>query len=98
MEAAEMEKFARIVAEKLNKGRGPVRVLIPMKGWSDADKEGMPLFDPAVDRVFTDKLKALLDARVIVEELEVHISEPAFAARAVEILDGMIKASHSGDS
>jgi uncharacterized protein (UPF0261 family) len=98
MEAAEMEKFARIVAEKLNKGRGPVRVLIPMKGWSDADKEGMPLFDPAVDRVFTDKLKALLDPRVIVEELDVHISEPAFAARAVEILDGMIKASHSGDS
>jgi uncharacterized protein (UPF0261 family) len=97
MEAAEMEKFARIVAEKLNKGKGPVRVLIPMKGWSDADKEGMPLFDPAVDRVFTEKLKTLLDIRVLVEELDVHISDPAFAERAVDILDGMIKASHSGD-
>ncbi len=91
MEAPEMEKFAHIVAEKLNKGTGPARVLIPLKGWSDADKEGMPLFDPAVDRVFTEKLKTLLDPRIIVEELDLHISEPAFAARAVNILDGMVK-------
>ena len=92
MEAPEMEKFAHIVAGKLNKGRGPVRVLIPVKGWSDADKEGMPLFDPHADRVFTEKLKTLLDPRIPVEELDMHISEPAFAARAVEILDNMIKA------
>ena len=37
-------------------------------------------------------LKTLLDPRILVEELDVHISDPAFAARAVEILDGMIKA------
>jgi uncharacterized protein (UPF0261 family) len=91
MEAPEMEKFAHIVAAKLNRGRGPVRVLIPLKGWSDADKEGMPLFDPAVDRVFTERLKALLDPRIPVEEMDVHISDPSFAARAVEILDTMIK-------
>ena len=96
MEAPEMEKFARIVAEKLNKGRGPARVLIPTKGWSDADKQGMPLFDPAVDRIFTEKLKSLLDPRIPVEELDVHISEPAFAERAVDILDGMIRASRAG--
>jgi uncharacterized protein (UPF0261 family) len=90
MEAPEMERFARIVAEKLNKGRGPARVLIPKKGWSDADKEGMPLFDPAVDRVFSERLKALLDSRIIIEELDLHISEPAFAERAVDVLDGMI--------
>jgi uncharacterized protein (UPF0261 family) len=93
MEAPEMERFARIVAEKLNKGNGPARVLIPKKGWSDADKEGMPLFDPAVDRVFAEKLKTLLDPRIIIEELDLHISEPAFAARAVDIVDSMIKVS-----
>ncbi|MEO0249630.1 MAG: Tm-1-like ATP-binding domain-containing protein [candidate division WOR-3 bacterium] len=93
MEAPEMERFARIVAEKLNKGRGPVRVLIPTKGWSDADKEGMPLFDPSVDRVFTESLKSLLDPRIVIEELDMHISEPAFAERAVDILDNMIAMS-----
>jgi uncharacterized protein (UPF0261 family) len=93
MEAPEMDRFARIIAEKLNKSQGPAYVLIPTKGWSDADKEGMPLFDPVADRVFTDTLKGLLDSRVKVEEINVHISEPAFAGRAVEILDGMMKRS-----
>jgi uncharacterized protein (UPF0261 family) len=93
MEAPEMENFARIVAEKLNKGKGPARVLIPMKGWSDADKEGMALFDPTVDRIFAEKLKPLLDTRILVEELDMHISEPAFAQRAVDILDSMIRVS-----
>ena len=86
-----MEKFARIIAEKLNKSPGLTHVLIPAKGWSDADKEGMPLFDPAVDRVFTDALKTLLVPGIPVEEMDVHISEPSFAQRAVDILDGMMK-------
>lgn len=94
MEAPEMEQFARIIAEKLNKSRGPAHVLIPTKGWSDADKEGMPLFDPAVDRVFTDTLKGRLKARVPLEEMNVHISEPAFARRAVEILNEMMMKKH----
>jgi uncharacterized protein (UPF0261 family) len=96
MEAAEMEKFARIVAGKLNKSQSPAHVIIPTKGWSDADKEGMPLFDPAVDRVFTDMLKALLNPGITIEEMDVHISEPVFARRAVEILDRMMKRGRSG--
>jgi uncharacterized protein (UPF0261 family) len=92
MEAPEMEKFARIVAEKLNKATtGAVRVLIPTQGWSEADKEGAALFDPAVDRVFTVRLKRLLDGRIPVEEMDLHISDPPFAARAVEVLDDMIR-------
>ena len=90
MEASEMEKFARIISDKLNKSKGPAHVLIPTKGWSDADKEGMPLFDPAVDSVFTDALKRLVKAGIPLEEMNVHISEPAFARRAVEILNEMI--------
>lgn len=91
MEAKEMGVFASIIAEKLNKSQGPVHVLIPKKGWSDADKEGSVLFDPAVDAVFTKILKGLLLPHIPVEEMEVHISEPSFAARAVEILHLMIQ-------
>lgn len=92
MEQPEMEKFAAIVAEKLNKGTGPVHVLIPTKGWSEADKEGMALFDPLTDRVFTEMLRKLLNPRIPIEEMAVHISEPAFAERAVELLHAMIQA------
>jgi uncharacterized protein (UPF0261 family) len=90
MAPPEMEKFAEIVAGKLNKTAGPAYVLIPTKGWSDADKEGMPLFDPQADLAFTRKLRELLDPQIPIEEIDVHISEPAFALRAVEVLHGMM--------
>jgi uncharacterized protein (UPF0261 family) len=93
MESPEMEKFARIVADKLNKSKGPCHVLIPTRGWSEADKEGMELFDPAADRVFTETLKKLLSPHIPVEEMEVHICEPAFAERAVEVVHSMIQAA-----
>jgi uncharacterized protein (UPF0261 family) len=89
----EMKEFARIIAEKLNRSVGPVHVLIPKRGWSDADKSGMELFDPEVDQVFVDHLRPILNTRIPLEEMDVHISEPAFAVRAVEIVDSMIRQS-----
>lgn len=91
MEAGEMEVFADMIARKLNRAKGPAYVLIPMRGWSEADKPGMELFDPDVDRIFTEKLKGLLDARIPVEEMDVHISDPAFAQRGVAVLHNMIR-------
>lgn len=88
---AEMKEFARIISEKLNKSKGPVHVLIPKKGWSEADKPGMALFEPDTDRVFVDELKSLLTSGIPVEEMDLHISEQAFANRAVEIVDDMIR-------
>jgi uncharacterized protein (UPF0261 family) len=91
MGPAEMERFARIIADKLNKSKGsPTYVLVPKKGWSDADKAGMPLFNPAADQVFVDRLRQLLNPAIPIEEIDVHISEPAFAERAVEILHRMM--------
>jgi uncharacterized protein (UPF0261 family) len=87
----EMVKFAGIVAERLNGSRGPVHVLIPVKGWSEADKEGMALFDPHTDSIFVAALRKVLKPSILIEEMDVHISEPSFAERAVTILDGMMK-------
>jgi len=96
MQPVEMERFASIVAEKLNKSKGHTYVLIPRKGWSEADKPGMELFDPETNQVFVDKLKRIINPKIPIEEMDVHISDPAFAKRAVEILDGMIKVANSG--
>lgn len=93
MEREEMEVFARIIAAKLNKAKGLTHVLIPRKGWSDADKEGAALFDPAVDEVFTKTLRKLLSPHIPLEELPLHISEVAFASRAVEVLHSMIQSA-----
>ena len=88
----EMKQFARIVGEKLNRSKGPTYVLIPKKGWSEADKAGMELFDPKTDQIFVEELRKIINPNISIEEMDVHISDPVFALRAVEILDNMIRA------
>lgn len=87
----EMRQFAHIVGEKLNKSKGPTHILIPKKGWSEADKPGMELFDPKTDQIFVDGLRDIINPNIPIEEIDVHISDPAFALRAVQVLDNMIR-------
>ena len=87
----EMKKFAEIVGRKLKKAKGLTHVLIPKKGWSEADKEGAELYEPKTDEIFVKELKKILSKRIPIEEVDLHISDPAFARRAVEILDKMIR-------
>ncbi len=91
MGAEEMKKFATIIAEKLNRFPESTWVLIPRKGWSEADKPGSELFDPETNQVFVEELRKKLSSEIPIEEIDVHISDPAFAKRAVEILDEMIQ-------
>jgi uncharacterized protein (UPF0261 family) len=98
MEPEEMKEFAKIIGEKLNRSKGPAHVLIPMKGWSEADKEGMELFDPKTDQIFVEELRKIINPKIPIEEMDVHISEPVFALRAVEILDHMIRLSETKTS
>jgi len=95
MGAQEMREFAKIIGEKLNKSKGPTHILIPKKGWSEADRFGMELFDPDTDQIFVDELRSILAPKIPIEEMDVHISEPAFALRAVEILDSMIRSKET---
>jgi len=87
----EMKRFAQIIGEKLNKSKGPTYVLIPKKGWSEADKVGMELYDPKTNRIFVEELRNIINPNIPIEEMDVHISDPAFALRAVEVLDDMIR-------
>ena len=91
MGSEEMKKFAQIIGEKLNKSKGPTYVLIPKKGWSEADKVGMELYDPKTDQIFVEELRNIINPNIPIEEMDVHISDPAFALRAVEVLDNMIR-------
>ena len=87
----EMKQFARIVGGKLNRSKGPTYILIPKKGWSEADKIGMELFDPKTDQIFVEELREIINPTIPIEEMDIHISDPAFALRAVEVLDNMIR-------
>ena len=52
MSPEELQKVAQAFAIKLNKAGGPVKILVPMNGWSSVDQPGNPTYDPKEDRMF----------------------------------------------
>jgi len=89
--ADESRALARIVASKLNQSHNSNKVLIPLKGWSEADKEGDVLFDPESSKAFCDALEKSLKPEVEVLKVDYHINEMAFAKVAADFMMGMIK-------
>ena len=89
--AAELRLVAKTVAEKLNKAKGPVKFMIPEKGWSTLSVEGQPLHDPDDDKVLVDELKKHLKPEIEMRKLEVHLNTPEFAMALVETFDEMMK-------
>lgn len=89
--ADELRAVARLVAEKLNRGRGPVRFLVPLRGWSSLSEEGGPLYDPEADRAFLEELSPLLRPEIEVQELDLALNTPEFARAAVTALLEMLE-------
>lgn len=78
----EMREVARMVAGKLNKGKGLTAVMIPLRGFSDQARAGGPISDHASDMEFVQTLYKNLDKRIRIIEVDAHINDEAFA-RAV---------------
>jgi uncharacterized protein (UPF0261 family) len=55
--AEELARVAALVAQKLNQAKGPVKFLIPNKGWSTLSVRGADLYDPEADAVFAPVLR-----------------------------------------
>jgi uncharacterized protein (UPF0261 family) len=90
--AAEFEQLGLTMAARLNQSRGPVRVLIPLRGFSEhtkrrahdlAGRDAGPWLRPHEYRVFADALKAHLE-RAQVDEYDLHINDAAFAELCVD--------------
>jgi uncharacterized protein (UPF0261 family) len=90
-----LREIARELARKLNRSKGPVAILIPLKGWSSLDKEGMPLYDPEADQAFTHELKSLLDPNIPLVEFDLHLNTREFAEEAVKYFIKLYKAKKS---
>ena len=83
MSPDELRAVAREFARKLNKARGPVRILIPTNGWSSVDAPGNPTHDPAEDQAFVETLRPLLAPGVELIEIEANMEDPPFARAVV---------------
>ncbi|HBR29255.1 MAG TPA: hypothetical protein DD789_07435, partial [Firmicutes bacterium] len=79
----ELSQVAEVVAEKLNKARGPIKVLLPLKGFSFPNREGEELWDPSGNQVFIETFKAKIAPSIAVEEVNAHINDAEFIDQVV---------------
>lgn len=82
----ENERLGKIIAEKLNRAKGPVTFIMPQKGVSFIDKEGQPFYNTEADTAFLKSLKNTLADKVKLVEMDTDINDPPFAAEAVDLL------------
>ncbi len=82
----EIEETAEIVAERLNRAKGPTHLFIPLKGFSYPDQEGRAHWDPECNAAFINRLRARLSSSIPYDELDLHINDDAFIDVLVEEL------------
>lgn len=83
----ELKQIARSIAERANNARGPVAIIIPLRGFSEASKKGAPLHDPEADGAFISALKEAVDRRINIIEIDCHINDDEFAAQVEKTFD-----------
>jgi uncharacterized protein (UPF0261 family) len=84
----EMEQIGHIMAKKLNKAEGPLKVIVPMQGLSIPNVPGGVFWDPEADKAFRDALKEDLRDDIPLKMVDAHINDQAFSDLvAVEFLD-----------
>jgi uncharacterized protein (UPF0261 family) len=79
MSPDELEQVAKVFAEKLNLSTAPVKVLIPLKGWSSVDSPGSATHDPDEDQVFVKELRKQLKDGIGIQEVDANMEDPEFA-------------------
>ena len=87
----ENAEMGRIFARKLSAAKGPVAVLVPLKGFSEIDAPDKPFWWPEADRAFVDALRAELRPDIPVLLLDYNVNDPEFSEQAATTLLEMMK-------
>jgi len=91
MSPRELKEVATLFSEKLNLSRGPVKVVIPLRGWSSVDSPGNPTYDPEEDRLFTTELRKTLRKDIEIIEVNANMEDPVFAKTLIKLALEMFK-------
>jgi uncharacterized protein (UPF0261 family) len=78
--------IGRMIARAANESRGPVAVLLPLKGVSMLDSPGNTYWDPEADRACFDVIKEQVRPNIAVIQMDHNINDPEFATKAAELL------------
>lgn len=78
---------AREIAARLNRSKGPLHVVLPLRGIQEWDREGEIGHDPAALAAFFEELRASLAPSVPVTDVDAHINDPAFGDAVLAVFD-----------
>ncbi len=88
---ADMSRLAEIISGKLNRAKGPTKILVPMRGFSEADQLGGALYEPETNRFFVEQLRERLNGSIDMLAVDLHINDPEFASLAATTLHSLMK-------
>jgi len=91
----ENEEMGRVFAEKANASGGPVAFLLPLRGVSMLDADNQPFCDREADKAMFNAIKANIREDIEVIEMDNNINDPAFSAKAVEMILALIKQANA---
>ena len=95
LDVEETKTLAVQLSERINPDPANVKILVPNKGWSEADRQGGPLYDPEMNQLFMRHLRQLLDPQIEIREVDHHINDAAFGEIAATVMDEMVQKSDS---
>ncbi|MGW0808591.1 Tm-1-like ATP-binding domain-containing protein [Nonomuraea sp. NPDC002799] len=94
--ADEMRELGHRVAAKLRDATGPAALLVPRRGVSALDAPGQVFADPKADAACFEAMESgLRGSAVAVEELDLHINDPAFGRAMADRLHHLISGGPS---
>jgi uncharacterized protein (UPF0261 family) len=94
LSSTELVDVARAMAGKLNQARGPVKVIIPLGGWSSLDKKGSYFHDGEADTIFVNEFKRQLKQDIEAREVDTDLDTPEFARAIVEAFNEIMQLPH----
>lgn len=82
--------LGRIIAEKANASRGPVAILLPLRGLSQLDSEGGEFWWPEADNALFEAIRRHAKPHIEVIEIAANINDLEFVERATKALLEML--------
>lgn len=79
------------LAKKLNKSKGKVTILLPLKGLSIIGSDGGVFHNPEIDKVLFEAIKDNANSSIKIIEVDARINDSSFAERSVKVLLDMIR-------
>ncbi len=84
---SEMYRLGGYICERLAQAADHVSVMVPLRGYSQQNKEGCVLYDPDADRGFYDALHATGVPSFRILPIDAHINDSAFAEACCDELE-----------